>query len=262
MLQTVIATKLGMSQAWTNTGKRVAVTRCRVDNNVVLGQQPASKAKPNQVVFELGFGDRKHKNVSKPLQGKLAKGGFSLGISGIKGVRVTAAEGADATSVVGTTLKVQDILTVGDVVQVQGTTKGRGFAGGMKRHGFHGGPKTHGQSDRGRAVGSIGAGTNPGHVWKGQKMPGHYGVETKTVAGLVVLHVDATTQEVWLSGPVPGSMSSFVTISKTGKTKEVELDKTASGIVEAAPVVEEAPAEESVVAADSTEEAVTQEVKE
>lgn len=258
MLQTVIATKLGMSQAWTNTGKRVAVTRCRVDNNVVLGQQPASQAKPNQVVFELGFGNRKHKNVSKPLQGKLAKGGFSLGISGIKGVRVTAAEGADAASVVGSTLKVQDILTVGDIVQVQGTSKGRGFAGGMKRHGFHGGPKTHGQSDRARAVGSIGAGTNPGHVWKGQKMPGHYGVDTKTVAGLVVLHVDPITQEVWLSGPVPGSMSSFVTISKTGKTKEIELDKAASGIAEAA--VEVASAEESAPAADAAP--ITEEVKE
>lgn len=245
MLQTVIATKLGMSQAWTNTGKRLAVTRCRVDNNVVLNVQPAPVVKPTESVVELGFGNRKHKNVSKPLQGKLAKGGFSLGIRGIKGVRVTAPEGENATSLVGKTVKLEEVLSIGDVVQVQGTTKGRGFAGTVKRFGFHGGPKTHGQSDRTRAPGSIGAGTFPGHVWKGKKMPGHYGVDTKSVSGLVVLHLDPTTQELWLSGPIPGTMSGFVTITKTGKTKNITLDKKASGItevvVEAVEVAEEAP---------------------
>jgi large subunit ribosomal protein L3 len=259
MLQTVIATKLGMSQAWTNTGKRVAVTRCRIDNNIVLNVQPSPVVKADQAVLEVGYGIRKHKNVSKPLQGKLAKGGFSVGISGIKGVRVTPAEGEDVTTQVGKTIKVEDVLAVGDVVQVQGTTKGRGFAGTVKRFGFSGGPRTHGQSDRTRAPGSIGAGTFPGHVWKGKKMPGHYGVDTKSVSGLVVLHIDPTTQEVWLSGPVPGFMSGFVTITKTGKTKSIELDKAASGIV--TPVVSEAPAAEGAEESAAVE-ATTEETKE
>jgi large subunit ribosomal protein L3 len=233
MLQTVIATKLGMAQGWTNTGKRVAITRCRVDNNIVVGTQPAPEVDKTKAIFEIGYGARKLKNMTKPLQGRLTKGGFSLGVRGIKGVRVTTGEGQELPKV-GDKITVESILEVGDVVQVQGTSKGRGFAGAIKRHGFHGGPKTHGQSDRERSVGSIGAGTFPGHVWKGKKMPGHYGVDSKTVSGLVVLHVDAATQEVWLSGPVPGSMSSIVTINKTGKTKEVVLDRKASGISEVA----------------------------
>jgi large subunit ribosomal protein L3 len=121
----------------------------------------------------------------------------------------------------------------------------------MKRHGFHGGPATHGQSDRARAVGSIGQRTTPGRVWVGKKMPGHYGDEAKTVLGLVVVHIDPTTKEVWLSGPVPGSISSQVRITKTGQTKQVELDLSASGIntivqdESAAPVSTDAKSEET-----------------
>ena len=129
-------------------------------------------------------------------------------------------------------MSLDQVLAVGDVVKVQGTSKGRGFAGGMKRHGFSGGPATHGQSDRQRAVGSIGSGTYPGRVWKGKKMPGHYGVETRTVHGLVVLYIDPETKEVWLSGPVPGFNTSTVKIEKTGQQKKVELDLAAMGLTE------------------------------
>jgi large subunit ribosomal protein L3 len=250
MLQTVIATKLGMSQGWTNTGKRVAITRCKVDNNLIVGQQPTPQSDDTKAVFEIGYGARKLKNMTKPLQGKMTKGGFSVGVKGIKGVRVSIEEGQELPKV-GDTITVENVLEVGDVVQVQGTSKGRGFAGGIKRHGFHGGPKTHGQSDRERAVGSIGAGTYPGRVWKGKKMPGHYGVETKSVTGLVVLYIDPETQEVWLSGPVPGSIKSAVTIMKTGKKKEIALDTKASGIPEK-PAAE--AAEENAEAANTKEE--------
>ena len=102
----------------------------------------------------------------------------------------------------------------------------------MKRHGFHGGARTHGQSDRMRAVGSIGAGTTPGRVLKGKRMPGHFGTDTITIKGLVVLHVDPQTQELWLSGPVPGSFNSLLTIYKTNGQKKIELNKKASGIRE------------------------------
>lgn len=227
MVTTVFATKIGMSQAWTTEGKRMPVTKCHVQNNVVVrAQTDASK----RSILEVGFGTKKLANMKKPLRSTLEKSGFSMGVAGMAGVHV---ESDAAASLVGTTLQVQDILSVGDIVKVQGTSKGRGFAGGIKRHGFSGGPKTHGQSDRERAIGSIGAGTSPGRVWKGKKMPGHYGVDTKTVQNLLVVHIDAETQEIWLNGPVPGFMTSIIRIEKVGESKKVTLDKSASGIVEA-----------------------------
>jgi large subunit ribosomal protein L3 len=238
MVNTLFATKHSMAQAWTTSGKRVAVTRCKVSSNIVVNEQPLvnpAMADTDQAVhvFEVGYGSKKIKAMSKPLRSKLEKSGFSKGVLGLTGVRVTATADQELPKA-GDVFKVEDIFVVGDVVKVQGITKGRGFAGAMKRHGFKGGPKTHGQSDRARAVGSIGAGTTPGHVLKGKRMPGHYGVETQTVKGLVIVHIDPTNQELWLSGPVPGHMQAVIRIDKTGTTKNVELNKAASGIAEAA----------------------------
>jgi len=224
MIIQVFATKQKMTQAWTKLGKRMAVTQLSVVNNVVVGQELNDEQSP--VSFEIGYGKKKLKNVPKPLRSRLEKGGFSVGITKLK--KVEAAK--DSTLKVGDTINITDVLTVGDVVKVQGITKGRGFAGAMKRHNFHGQQKTHGQSDRARAVGSIGQRTTPGRVFKGKRMPGHYGVETQTVLGLTVVYVDSATQTVWLSGPVPGSMQSIVQITKTGLTKSIELDEKASGI--------------------------------
>lgn len=229
MLTSIFATKIGMSQAWDVNGKRWAVTKCKVAANMVLGNQDTS--------FLIGYGPKKLANVPKPQRTILTKGGFSSGVKQIQGVRAVSeatepasdAESAN-TLKIGDTVSIESVLSVGDVVKVQGTSKGRGFAGAMKRHNFHGGPATHGQSDRARAVGSIGAGTTPGKVLKGKKMPGHYGHETKTVSNLVVLYIDQDTQEVWLSGPVPGHIKSTVRITPTGKTKEIELNTEASGI--------------------------------
>ena len=97
-------------------------------------------------------------------------------------------------------------------VKVSGNTKGRGFAGAVKRWGFAGGPKTHGQSDRHRAVGSIGAGSTPGRVWKGKKMPGHFGNEVKTITGLSILKIDKEKNLVVISGSVPGARKNIITI--------------------------------------------------
>lgn len=239
MLNQVFATKLKMSQGWTTAGKRVAITRCRVNNNVIVMEHnlPENDFK----IFEMGYGTKKAKNMSKPLRTKLEKSGFSNGILGVQGVHHT---GDDVK--VGDTIKLEQVLEVGDVVQVQGTSKGRGFAGGVKRHGFHGvGGRTHGQSDRQRAPGSIGSGTTPGRVLKGLRMAGHYGVETISISNLIVLHIDAATQEVWLSGPVPGSFNSIIKIEKTGTKKNIVLDKKASGIKEAPVVVENVEASET-----------------
>lgn len=104
------------------------------------------------------------------------------------------------------------IAAVGTSIAVSGTSKGKGFAGAVKRYSFGGGPKTHGQSDRHRAVGSIGAGTDPGKVLKGKKMPGRMGNETVTVKGLRVEQVDQDQNLVYIKGAVPGGPKSIVTL--------------------------------------------------
>lgn len=97
-------------------------------------------------------------------------------------------------------------------VKVTSTTKGKGFSGGVKRYGFKGGPKTHGQSDRHRAVGSIGAGSSPGRVWPGTKMPGQYGNKTATVKGLKVVKVDVEENILLLKGAIPGYSGATVRV--------------------------------------------------
>lgn len=115
-------------------------------------------------------------------------------------------------------IKVNDVFKTGDKVSVTGITKGKGFAGVVKRWHFAGGPKTHGQSDRERAPGSIGQGTNPGRVWKGKKMPGRMGNKTKIIKGLKVFKIDDDNQEIWLTGLVPGARGGLVKISKISKS--------------------------------------------
>ena len=110
----------------------------------------------------------------------------------------------------------------GDRVDVTGTTKGRGFAGGVKRHGFHGGPKTHGQSDRHRAVGSIGAGTSPGRVFKGKRMPGHMGHVRVTTKNLEVIQVNAERDLLLIKGSIPGAGNGLLYIRQSLKTLRKE----------------------------------------
>lgn len=236
MLTSVFATKIGMTQAWTTSGKRLAVTRCKVNPMAVIAELSPAKDQ-NQATFEIGYGHKKLKNMTKPLRSKIEKSGFSFGVKTIKGMAVPAAAEGEAVKV-GDTLRLDTMLAVGDVVKVQGVTKGRGFAGAMKRHGFKGAQITHGQSDRQRAVGSIGSGTTPGRVLKGKRMPGHFGTEKQTIQGLTVLYIDPTTQEVWLSGPVPGAIDSTMSIRRTGSTKTIDLDLAASGITPAAAEVQ------------------------
>ncbi len=234
MLTSVFATKIGMTQAWTQSGKRLPVTRCKAELHRVIEVRDEHVRDKSTLTPELmtikqatiGYGTKSLKRLTKPLQGVLTKQGFSDGVKRKISVRLAANE--DASSVeVGSTVSLSSELAVGDIVQVQGTSKGRGYAGVVKRHGFHGGPATHGQSDRERAPGSIGQRTTPGRVFKNHRMAGHMGVQLKTVTGLVVLRLDDKTGEIWLSGPVPGSISSLLKITKMGISKEIELHSAA-----------------------------------
>lgn len=113
----------------------------------------------------------------------------------------------------GGTIAPASILSVGTVVNIQGTSKGKGFAGVVKRWNFAGGPRTHGQSDRLRAPGSIGQGTTPGRVHKGKKMPGRMGSDTVTVKKSLVVSFDESTNTAWVTGPVPGARHSLIKLT-------------------------------------------------
>ncbi|MEA2020483.1 MAG: 50S ribosomal protein L3 [Patescibacteria group bacterium] len=115
-----------------------------------------------------------------------------------------------------TLVKVDDLedFEVGDLVVVSGKTKGKGFAGVIKRWGFKGGPRTHGQSDRERAPGSIGGTTDPGRVWPGKKMPGRMGGNNITVKGLEILEIDEENNILKIKGSIPGPRGNEVTITK------------------------------------------------
>jgi len=285
MLDTIFATKGGMTQVWTKQGKRMPVTRCVVDENVILGKQQClvtdrSSAQFTQkphLILEIGYGKKKLKNTPKPLRTIIEKSGFSCGFKQIQGVRVAVDGDVQSASFqdkdkdnkqqdqlfqIGEVIPADKVLSIGDVVKVQGISKGHGFAGVVKRYGMRGGPKTRGQSDRHRAVGSIG-GQTPGKVWKGKRMPGHYGVDKVTVANLTVVHLDPETREVWLSGPVPGHLNSIIRITKTGQTKQLDLDKQASGIKEEKKVEAQAetPQEQSNQEASKEEKQVAPEGK-
>jgi hypothetical protein len=146
----------------------------------------------------------------------------------------------------------------GSYVDVTATSKGRGFAGVVRRWNFRGGPKTHGQSDRWRAPGSIGAGTTPGRVWKGQKMGGHMGDATSTVRNLLVVAIDPSRHLLFVEGSVPGARNGVVIVQPGVKTPLADFVAAEIAPAEGAPVVEEpapeAPADDEDVADETVAE--------
>jgi large subunit ribosomal protein L3 len=247
MVQTIFATKMKMGQAWTKSGKRLAVTKLKVENNVVIGEKQADR--DGYQALQIGYGSKKLKNMTKPLKTLIDKSGFSFGVRQIREVKPTEA----ANVKVGDTINMTEVLHVGDIVHVQGVTKGRGFAGVMKRHGFHGGPRTHGQSDRARAPGSIGNRTTPGRVFKGKRMAGHYGNVNMTVKNLQVVHIDPANNEVWVSGPVPSYNSAIVRLKVAGNEEFEGLNLKVSAVEKTA---EPSITADSDVKAEAKEEAV------
>lgn len=245
MTHQIFATKVSMGQTWTKSGRRLPVSKLQVNDNVVIGKKTVENDKYS--ALQIGFGTKKLKNMSKPLRTIVEKSGFSFGVRKIREIRLPQ----DSDVTVGTTIKADSVLKVGDIVTIQGVTKGRGFAGVMKRHGFAGGPATHGQSDRARAPGSIGQRTTPGRVYKGKKMAGHYGNVNLSVKNLQVIHIDPQTGEVWVNGPVPGHFNSLVRLTVTGNKPFEGFDTSA------APKMSEV-AEDSVTV-EASEEAATEE---
>lgn len=243
MVNTILGQKIGMSQAFVK-GLRVPVTLVKAGPCVVT--QVKKIEKDRYWAVQLGFGEKKIKNVSRPLQGHL-KATIKEG----KAPRYIAEVRLDKEPEVnvGDLVKASDIFRVGDVVNVTGVSKGKGFAGVVKRHHFHGGPHTHGQSDRERAPGSIGQTTTPGRVNKGKRMAGRMGGEHVTVRNLHIVSIDPDTNKIDISGQVPGITGGFIRIKRvhSGTLEELEHE-TVEKIVEG-----EAPAGESIEKETSTE---------
>ncbi len=208
-IEGVLGRKLGMTQIFEKDGTAVPVTVIDTSPSTVV--QVKTKERDGYEAVQLGFGSRKR--INSPQKGHMkALGQFQhlreLSVDDI-------AEWETGKKVGG------EIFAPGDLVDVSGAAKGRGFAGVMKRHGFHGGPKTHGQSDRARAPGSIGAGTDPGHVIKGIKMAGHMGTNQVTVKNLKVVRSDTEKGILIVRGAVPGNEGILLKVrrSRHGRAK-------------------------------------------
>jgi large subunit ribosomal protein L3 len=189
---------------------------------------------------QLGFGDKRIKNVTKPLQGHL-KGAIKDKRAPRYLREVLTKNKPDLK--VGDKVHIGDIFKVGDVISVTGVSKGKGFAGVVKRWKFAGGPRTHGQSDRLRAPGSIGQGTTPGRVHKGKKMAGRMGTQKVTVKNLRVVDVNEKDNELLLSGPVPGVFGSLVVIVRLASGKLSDFSKEVKEVVQQVEEEEDADVE-------------------
>jgi len=200
----LIGKKIGTTEIVRETGEVLGVTAILAGPCMVT--QVKTKDKDGYDAVQLGF--EESKNLSKPEKGHLKGAG--------KNFRHLREFGAsDFTDItVGQEVGV-DLFALGDRVDATSLSKGRGFAGGVKRHHFRGGPATHGQSDRHRAPGSIGAGTTPGRVVKGHKMAGHMGNATTTVRNLEVVATDRTRNVLMVFGSIPGARNSLVLLNKT-----------------------------------------------
>jgi large subunit ribosomal protein L3 len=215
MVTTLLAQKKRTRQVWDSAGKRLLVTQLVAAGNVVT-RIVGAEDKGTRV--QIGFGDKKMHNMAKPQRSQLEKAGVTMGKQKFREVFTTS----EVTP--GQVITVEAVFAPGDLVQLSGTIKGRGWGGVVKRWGFKGGPRTHGQSDRERAPGAIGSGTTIGRVFRNQRMAGHYGNTTETLDNRQIIAVDPTTQTIWIRGTVPGAFNSFVELSAQGKGKVVELD--------------------------------------
>ncbi len=205
MLRGFLGKKVGMSQVFGEDGRVVPVTM------IQAGPCSVTQIKTNEndgyQAIQLGFDPVK--KLNKPEAGHLKDNPLARHLREVKADDISEFN-------LGQQIKV-DIFEPGELVDVIGKSKGRGFAGVMKRHGFAGGPRTHGQSDRARAPGSIGGGTTPGKVYKGMKMAGHMGNARITVKNLEVIQVDPERNLLLLKGGVPGAPNGLLVIRRTGK---------------------------------------------
>jgi len=205
--QGILGKKVGMTQLFTEKGAIVPVTVIEAGPCYVT--QIKTEATDGYNAIQIGFGPAKRLN--QPEKGHL---GERPALRTLHEVRTDDVDQYHLGQVVDLSSYQPGIL-----VDVSGISKGKGFAGAVKRHHFKGGPKTRGQSDRQRAVGAIGAGTTPGRVWKGLRGPGHMGDRHVTTLNLEVIRVDADRNLLMVRGSIPGPNNGLVFIRKAAKTQ-------------------------------------------
>jgi len=206
-IEGIFGRKVGMTTIFEESGDAVPVTVIETPPCVVV--QVKTQETDGYEAVQIGFGQRK--KVNGPEKGHMRDlGKFKM----LREMRVQDISKWEVGQKVGC-----EIFEPGDLVDVSGATKGRGFAGVVKRHGFHGGPKTHGQSDRHRAPGSIGSGTTPGKVWKGLRMAGHMGTLQATAKSLRVVRTDPDRGVLFVRGSVPGNNGIVVKVRKSTRSK-------------------------------------------
>jgi large subunit ribosomal protein L3 len=203
----VLGRKLGMLQVFDQQGRMRGATVIEAGPCSVTQVRTTERDGYNAV--QLGFGSRRRS--TKPMRGHLGKQGD------LRYLREFRTAGDASEHNAGDRVGVE-VFEVGDFVDVTAKSKGRGFAGGVKRYGFHGGPKTHGQSDRHRAPGAIGAGNTPGRTFKGQRMAGHMGDAQVTVRNLEVLESDPARGLLLVAGAVPGARNGLVRVRYAKRT--------------------------------------------
>jgi large subunit ribosomal protein L3 len=207
----LIGRKRGMTRVFTQEGDAVPVTVIEVNPNRIT--QVKSAEQDGYRSIQVTFGQRRGSLVNKPLSGHFAKAGVEAG-EGLWEFRLPSGEGEELAT--GAELKV-DMFEVGERVDVTGTSKGKGFAGTVKRHNFRTQDATHGNSVSHRAPGSIGQNQSPGRVFKGKKMSGHMGDERVTTQNLEIVRVDAERNLLLIKGAVPGATGGTVMVRPATK---------------------------------------------
>lgn len=213
MIKAILGRKLGMTQVFETGGIATGVTVIEAGPCVVT--QVKTPEKDGYTGVQLGWGEVRESRLTKPERGHLRKKKLAL-VRYLREVREISPEG-DAPKR-GQRIDVT-LFQPGDFVDVIGTSKGKGFAGVMKRHNFKGGKRTHGQSDRMRRPGSIGPGSTPGRVFKGTRMAGRMGNSQVTVQNLRVVSIDPDRNLLLVQGGVPGPTSGMLIVRKAIKKR-------------------------------------------
>ncbi len=202
----LIGRKLGVTQVFQGDGTMVAVSVLAIEPNTVTRLR--TEARDGYTAVQLGA--EPAKRLTKPEAGQLRDlPKAAQALATIREFRLDSVDGYE----LGQTIGIADVFADGDLVDVTGVSKGKGFAGQIKRHNFHRGPKTHG-SDHHREPGSIGPGTTPGRVYKGLKMAGHMGDQRKTVKKLRVVRADPEKNLLLVKGSLPGARGSLILVKK------------------------------------------------
>ena len=211
MKKALIGKKVGMTQIFDENGVVIPVTVIEAGPCVVA--QVKTLENDGYEAVQLGFGEIKEKHLNKPEKGHFAKANVAAK-KHLREFRLDSIEGIK----VGDELKA-DVFAAGEKVDVQGTSKGKGFQGVIKRHGQHRGPMGHGSMYH-RRPGSMGPTSTPGRVFKGKKLPGHMGVETVTIQNLEVVRVDLDKNAILVKGSIPGNKGSIVKIRSAVKASK------------------------------------------